>query len=86
MSQIVIRNKSGEVVRSIPVPANGLTVRELAQHLREQRGGVRPKPHHVVTVEAGPAPQGPKDPAAELARLMGPPPRAVAPKARSCGS
>jgi hypothetical protein len=52
MSQIVITNKGGEVVRAIDVPAQGITVKDLAQHLREARGGVRPQPFDWVTVGA----------------------------------
>jgi len=52
MMQIVISKKSGEYVRTIDVP-EGMTVKELAQHLRESRGGVRPQPHDRVTIGDG---------------------------------
>lgn len=61
MSQIVIK-RAGEIVRVIGVPEGGITVRELAQHLQEQRGGERPRPFDVVTVEAGAAPVAETEP------------------------
>lgn len=72
MSQIVIK-RAGEVIRTIAVPPGGITVTNLAQHLREQRGGVRPQPFDVITVEEDGAPTEQMVAAAE-------------PKQRSCGT
>lgn len=53
MSQIIIKTKGGEHVRTIEIPAEGLTIKELAEHLSEVRAGKRPQPYDRVTLGRG---------------------------------
>jgi hypothetical protein len=50
MSQIIIKTKGGEHVRTIEIPAEGITIKELAEHLSEARAGKRPQPYDRVLV------------------------------------